>query len=66
MTDEVSEKVKQAIAQKGISQAEYARQLGISRAQLGQYLNGDRGQLPDTWHDILSGLGLELTVRPKE
>jgi transcriptional regulator with XRE-family HTH domain len=51
----------------GITKAELARDLGVTRQAVGQLLSGDRGKIPESLTDALDvlGLGLEVTISDK-
>jgi transcriptional regulator with XRE-family HTH domain len=56
--------VRQAMKRKGVSQAELARQLGITPPALSQVLSGRRGTMPTSLMDVLQALGLTLEAVP--
>lgn len=64
MNADVRDAVKAALEQKGMTQAELARRIGMERPNLHRLLSGKSGQVPEAWQKILKELGLELTARP--
>ena len=66
MNSEVREAVKAALGQKGMSQAELARRLGMERGNLNRLLQGKSGQVPEVWQKVLDELGLKLVAVPDE
>ena len=64
MTDNIRKIVKQQIAKKGISDAEFGRQIGVSQPNISRMLKPNGvGQIPKTWQDTLEALELELVVK---
>lgn len=63
VNDEIRARVQQAVKELPMSQAAFARQLGVSPKVLNRALRV-QGEVPEVWQKILDGLGLELTVRP--
>lgn len=66
MNAEVRDAVKAALEEKGMTQAELARRVGMERPNLHRLLSGKSGQVPETWQKIFNELGLRLTVEPIE
>ena len=62
MTAAVREAVRMALEEKGMSQADLARELGMERANVNRLLQGASGKIPDTWQRVLDALGLELVA----
>lgn len=50
--------------ERGLTQAELARQLGIKPPSLAQILSGRRGRVPESLLDVLQALDLHLDARP--
>lgn len=50
--------------EKGLTQAEYARRMGISRQQINQYMTGRRSLLTSTGKDLLESLGVRIRLEP--
>ena len=65
MTDGIRLDVRVHMLKNGISQTKLAEDVGLTRQHVSALLTGHRGRLPDGWHKVLDGLGLELVVRPK-
>ncbi len=51
---------------RGLTQAELARQLGIKPPSLAQILSGRRGLVPASLLNVLDALELKLDTFPKE
>lgn len=49
-----------------VNQTQLAEAVGLTRQHVSNLLTGHRGKLPEAWERLLDGLGLELTVRPKQ
>lgn len=64
MTDEIRQFIREQIASTGLSQAEAARQMGLTPQELNRALQ-DRGKIAPVWQTILDHFGLELTVKQK-
>ena len=65
MTDDIRLDVRVHMLKNGVSQTRLAEEAGLTRQHVSALLTGHRGRLPDAWHKMLDGLGLELVVRPK-
>ncbi len=52
--------------ERGLTQAELARQLGIKPPSLAQILSGRRGKVPESLLAVLNALALRVDVRPIE
>ena len=65
MNELVREKVKQAMAARGMSQSELSRVLDIPRPNINRALVGRSGEVPKLWQNILETLDLELTAVPR-
>ena len=65
VNDEIRKTVRAAIKALPISQAEFARQIGVKPRVLNRALI-QQGKVPRVWEDTLSKLGLTLTVRPAQ
>lgn len=66
----VNAKIRQQIydymKEKGVSQVDIAKQLGITPQSVSQVLRGDRSQIRSPLIAILDVLDLELVVQPKK
>lgn len=58
MRNRLGERVKALVSERGISQAEAARQCGLSPARFNNYVTGLRTPDPDTLIQIARGLGV--------
>lgn len=58
--------IRARMAERGLTQAELARQLGIKPPSLAQILSGRRGKVPESLLDVLTALDLQLDVIPME
>lgn len=65
MNEAVRSAVKTAMKQKGLSQGQLARDLGLERPAVTRLLSGTSGKVPDTWQKVLDALGLEIVVQEK-
>lgn len=65
VNDEIRKQVRDAIDQLPISQAEFARQIGIKPQVLNRALL-HQGKIPEVWEQMFNGLNLELVLRPKD
>ena len=66
MTENLRAELRAEIARRRIKQTDLARELGVSRTHLSNMLNGQRGELPDTWARLLDHLGFELRLHLKQ
>ena len=57
--------IEQTMNQKGVSQADLARELGVTPQAVYPLLKGTRGKQPQSLLNVLEVLGLELTVQPR-
>lgn len=64
VNDEIRARVREAVKRLPISQAEFARQIGVTPKVLNRALLV-QGKTPEVWEKMLDALGLELTVKPK-
>jgi transcriptional regulator with XRE-family HTH domain len=62
---EMREYVRRYMKEKGITQQMLAERLGISQAAVSQVLKG-KSAVPESFINLLTALGLELKVGPKE
>jgi transcriptional regulator with XRE-family HTH domain len=62
----IRKEIENAMRQKGMSQAELARRLGVKAQSIHPILKGARGKQPQSLLDILDALDLELTVQPRD
>jgi transcriptional regulator with XRE-family HTH domain len=65
ITEQLQVAVQEAIWERGISQAEIARQIGLSEAHVSRFLRGERVLSMESLSKILDALGLEIVVRPR-
>ncbi len=65
MNSRIRQLVRFSIQAEGLSQAEFARQIGMTPQELNRALQ-ERGKPPAVWQRILGALNLELTALPKE
>ena len=64
MTDEIRNKIKKILIDRNLSQTEAAREAGISRQYLNNMLNGQSGDLPDSWTKLFDVLGVKVDIVP--
>jgi transcriptional regulator with XRE-family HTH domain len=62
----IREAVKRAMRERGITQVELAKRLGIKQPSVADLISGRRGKQPQSLLDMLDALSLELTVKEKE
>jgi len=62
MTDEVRDKAKQAMTQRGWTQEQLAKQAGVRQATVSRFLSGDRNKAAEAALAILGALGLKLVA----
>ncbi|WP_344983785.1 hypothetical protein [Deinococcus rubellus] len=65
MNDPIRAKIREKIAQTGVSQAEVARQMGLEPQELNRALQG-RGKIAPVWLTILDHFKLELVAKDRE
>lgn len=53
------------MTQRGLSQADLARQLDVSPAHVSRMLSGAAGKIPESLIRVLNALDLEICVCPK-
>lgn len=56
---------KKALKEHFDSEAELAREMGVSRSHINQVFSAARGTIPQSLIDVLDALNLELYVREK-
>ncbi len=61
----IGEQLKRAIREGKFSQAELARESGLSEAQISRFLKGERGLSLDSIDKMMDVLGLEILIRPR-
>lgn len=66
MTDEVRDKARQEIKEKGWTQEQLAKEAGVKQATVSRFLSGDRNKAAEAAVAILNALGLKLTVGDKD
>ncbi|PTA67377.1 helix-turn-helix domain-containing protein [Deinococcus arcticus] len=60
-TDElIRQRIRVRMQERGLTQAELARQLGIKPPSLAQILSGRRGRVPESLLNVLQALDLQL------
>jgi len=64
MNADVRDAVKAVLEQRGLTQAELARRIGMERPNLHRLLSGRSGQVPEAWQKIFDELGLQLIAIP--
>ena len=63
MTEEIREKVKQIMRERGISQEQAAEALKVEQPSISRMLrHGGVGKIPESWAALLKYLGLKVTV----
>jgi transcriptional regulator with XRE-family HTH domain len=65
MTDEIRDRARAAIKQKGWTQEQLAKAAGVKQATVSRFLSGDRNKAAEAAVLILEALGFELTVKEK-
>lgn len=65
VTDEIRQLVRHMLAEKGMTQFELARRIGMSPQQLSRLLQGDSGKIPVGWQKVFRELGIELTAKTR-
>ncbi len=56
--------IQEAIWKQGFQQAELARRVGLSPAQVSRFLKGERGLSLESIDRLMEALGLEVVIRP--
>lgn len=64
--DLIRQRIRARMQERGLTQAELARQLGIKPPSLAQILSGRRGKVPESLLAVLSALALRVDVQPIE
>jgi transcriptional regulator with XRE-family HTH domain len=59
------EQLRQAIRNGKLSQAELARQTGLTTATISRVVSGDREASFETIDKLMDALGLEIVIRPR-
>lgn len=65
MTDEIRERARSALKEKGWTQEQLAREAGVRQATVSRFLSGDRNKAAEASVAMLDALGLKLTVASK-
>lgn len=65
MNDEIRKKVRKAIEELPMSQAEFARQLELNPRVLNRALL-HQGKTPEVWEKVLAALGYRFTIEKIE
>jgi transcriptional regulator with XRE-family HTH domain len=58
--------IQEAIWKSGVPQAELARRIGLSPAQVSRFLKGERGLSLEAIDVMMEVLGLEVVIRPRK
>jgi transcriptional regulator with XRE-family HTH domain len=58
--------IQEAIWERGIQQAELARLVGLSEAQVSRFRRGERSLSFEAIDRVFDVLGLEVVIRPRE
>jgi ribosome-binding protein aMBF1 (putative translation factor) len=66
MNDSIRESVREAMEKYQLSQVDLAKDIGVTKQYLNNYLNGKDGDVPKLWQKVFDTLGLELIVKNKE
>lgn len=64
--DLIRERIRSRMRERGLTQAELARQLGIKPPSLAQILSGRRSKVPESLLAVLNALDLQIDVHPTE
>ena len=65
MNERVRQAVKDAMAERELSQGKLAERVGMERPNITRLLSGRSGQVPEAWQKIFDELDLELVAIPK-
>lgn len=60
--DLIRQRIRARMAERGLTQAELARQLEIKPPSLAQVLSGRRGRIPESLLDVLTALDLRIEL----
>ena len=66
MNTKVREQVRQVLEQRGMTQSELARRVGVKRMNLNRLLSERGSEIPRTWQKVLDELKLELVIQPRQ
>lgn len=66
VNERIRVQIRVAMTERGVTQAELARQLGVKPPSLAQILSGKRGTIPESLMDVLQALGLTLEAVPTQ
>lgn len=58
--------IQEEIWKQGFQQAELARRVGMSEAQISRFLKGERGLSLESIDKLMDVLGLEIVIRPRK
>lgn len=65
MNEAVREAVRERMKERGVSQAQLGKAVGVERTYINRMLAGKAaGEIPESWEKVFRELGLELYVRP--
>ncbi|SEJ79717.1 Helix-turn-helix domain-containing protein [Deinococcus reticulitermitis] len=62
--DLIRQRIRARMAERGLTQAQLARQLGIKPPSLAQVLSGRRGRIPESLLTVLAALELHIEILP--
>lgn len=65
MNEEITAAVREALAERNMTQTALAKQVGLEPNYLTSMLQGRRGKVPETWQKILEALDLKLLAAPR-
>ena len=65
IVDELRSAIQEAIWKQGIPQAELARRIEMSPAQVSRFLTGERGLSLEAIEKLMDVLELEMVIRPR-
>ncbi len=66
MNERIKAKIRAVMEERGITQAELAKQLGIKQPSVAEVLSSHNAKIPQSLINVLDALELELTVVPKQ
>jgi transcriptional regulator with XRE-family HTH domain len=65
MNDEIRQRVRQRMKEKGLSTYKLADLVETVQPNISRILSGRSGSIPELWVKVFDALGLELTVKEK-
>jgi predicted transcriptional regulator len=66
MTDEIRREIEFVLKSRNLTRSEVAKSANLTRQYLTDMLKGRKGNVPESWLQLLDALNLELCVREKE